>query len=273
MPRRSSIDQHPQRAEIIRAISAGSDSLRTIAKRFNLTQSSVQRFSAGRLPQAAAAKLAKEEGQGLRDAEALLGETERVVKLLEKMLSSLDEFLSDPEDPTRYTVIPRDSELEIIYTDTYQPPTKTDEEKPPAPVKVRRKERLSTLLARRGPAPPFTVLHKGEDPRRLLLATAGVLGEHLDRLARILGIVREIAQVNITSISLSAHPAWPELTRVIFGALQPFPEARAALLAALDRKAEDPDVPDGPQPARLLAEGHDVGALLPDADNNHRGRA
>src|SRR5215211_1493204 len=64
---------------------------------------------------------------------------------------------------------------------------------------------------------------------RVVLAAIDRASKQLELLAKLLGEISDAPQVNI-----HLHPEWIELRTVIVGALEPHPEARGAVLRAIE---------------------------------------
>lgn len=219
MPRSCSICTSPARAGIEGALVAG-DSARSIAALFRVSQDAVSRHKAAHLQQTlmrAAQTVAAVQVQQTDDAIDVMAELQACFRRVRKLLDACDLWLSDPADPTRYTLEPRADEVDIIYT---VPGT---DGKP-----TRKRDRLSTLLAKVNGVTVVRWETKHEDPRNLLLRTAAGLQGHLELLGELMGELKRNPTVNLV-----LAPEWVKTRTILMEALSDFPEARAAVARAL----------------------------------------
>lgn len=86
---------------------------------------------------------------------------------------------------------------------------------------------LSRVEALWGEALAVLEAAKGEHDHRIVLAAIDRAGRQLELLGRLRGELRD------TTVNLHFHPEWLELRAVIVGALEPHPEAREAVAAAI----------------------------------------
>ena len=135
-------------------------------------------------------------------ADRLMDEVERLTTHTNKMLAACDEYLTDSEDPTKYDIGPRSTEIDVQYL------TKDSSGRT-----VKRKERLSALLERLdGNGKEITAtFYKIADPRELLLKTVDRMKDLAELLARVTGELRE-AQTNIQINQLGVVFLPPQLT-------------------------------------------------------------
>jgi hypothetical protein len=199
------IDEHPKKEQIVRALVAGKDSLRNIAKHYGLSAAALSRYLSGRLaPQAARVLEAKE----MLDGFALIDQIRTVSARMQKLYDACDEYLTDPANPARYELGPRAWEIDVIYKAVEQSKPQGDElfDDLPEATEVRKKESLDVLLKKieRAGYEPVAVQQRQEDPRRLIIKTAEVLSKQLELVGRILGEVREPAQNSQVNIVMLA---------------------------------------------------------------------
>ena len=124
MPRKSSIDAHPLRDDIVAAISLGDETAQEIALRYDIGRGSVHRYrerlevAAGTvLP--AAITLAQE--RTIQDGAGLLERIQITMERVQRMYDAFDEYLRDPEDPQKYAIGPdrlRESKLLLDTANT-----------------------------------------------------------------------------------------------------------------------------------------------------------
>jgi len=223
MTRTCTVCAHQERHSIDTALVKASDPYRTIAAQYGLSHQSLLRHKADHLlPEIVAAWQAERQQNGLDLAEEVRGWMDTITKLLR----ACDAWLTDPDDPTRYDLNPRASEIMVTYEMTTEGPGGR-------PLVVRRKARLQALLGAlprvRDGLTVTAVESKAEDPRKLLLATSKTLEGHMRLIAEIAG---KIAVQGSTTFLLS--PEWTGLRARMLVALAEYPQARLALAAALE---------------------------------------
>jgi hypothetical protein len=135
-----------------------------------------------------------------------------------KLFDACDRWLRDPEDPSRYEVGPRAENVKVTYIE------RREDGKA-----VRKKATIAELLDRvAGVAPEVRLVEtRHADPRELVLHAVKRLEGLLELLARMRGEIPD------TPVAILVSPAWAELRLRMLRALEPFPEARQAVAAAL----------------------------------------
>ncbi len=237
MPRPCTICIHPEREAIDKALVA-SESYRNISVRFGTSVASLQRHKAEHIPALLSTARQRQgeasamHGQQLvdqaqaqqdhEDAHALdvMEELQRCFQRVNLLFDACDRYLRDPDDATRYDVGPRSEDVMVTYTEP------GGDGKP-----VRRKARLSTLLARAEQGSAFMVDRaetKVADPRDLVLKAAAQLTAQVQLLAKLLGQLDERPQVNVLMA-----PEWLQVRAALLTALAPYADARLAVAAAL----------------------------------------
>jgi hypothetical protein len=196
---------------------------RHIAARYGLSTSALVRHKADDLlPEIVAAWQAERHANGIELVTELRGWMDTIGKLLK----ACDAWLTDPEDPTRYDLSPRASEVLVHYEMTIAGPGGR-------PVVVKRKARLQALLGAlsrvRDGLAVTAVESKAADPRKLLLDTTKTLESHLRLVAEIAG---KVQTQGTTTFLISAE--WLALRGRMLVALADYPTARLALAEALD---------------------------------------
>jgi hypothetical protein len=195
---------------------------RHIAERYGLSTTALVRHKADHLlAEIVAAWQAERQNNGLELASELRGWMDTITKLLR----ACDEWLTDPDDATRYDLNPRAHEIMVHYEET--------EEVAGRVLIKRRKAPLSELLPQASTAREGTeitlVESKVADPRKLILTTTKTLEGHLRLIAEIAGKVQTQG-----STTFLVSPEWTELRSRMLVALAEYPEARLALAAALE---------------------------------------
>jgi len=173
--RRSTIEQHPKRKEIERDLADGSKTLGQISKKYGLTQSSVHRYLHTQfVDKASKAK----EVQQMRDGDRIYEEIRKVMERTQKMYDACDEFLTDPEDPGKYWLGPRASEVDVAFF------YKDDEKRN---IIRKRLDEVWSTIESEGERVIVEMDYRRKDPRELLLKTAVVLNRQLELIAEVLG--------------------------------------------------------------------------------------
>jgi hypothetical protein len=253
MGRPCTVCSHPQRREIDDALVAVFAPFRAIGRQFNVGRDSLRRHKAHHLAVAVArgkelveaaqagvvarigARLAEQrEIEDARQVNVFVG-LGRLFSVLTKMLDACDQFLSDPNDPSRYDLNPRAHELEVTYLVCVARREDGSE------IVATRKVLLSELMGYFDDKVPdsrgvLIVKWKMADPRRLVLDSV----RHIEGLQRWLG--EALAKAKGDGSNLARSEEWRALRGKIVAALQPYPEARLALAVALDDEAEAPAV-------------------------------
>lgn len=238
---------------------------RRIATQFAVTDSALRRHAAEHL---LATIVDAWQAERHRNGLELADELRAWMDTLTKLLRACDDWLTDPDDPTRYDLAPRAHEIVVIYEAPAggSPRGALAEaviaaaralvatagqaeraallaavgrldrhdglgEPPPRP--QRRKAPLSTLLARvDGEDKAGVVLgweSKVTDPRKLIIDTSKALEGHLRLLGELVGKLQTQGTMNFL-----VTQEWGELRTRMLVALAPFPDAQLALAGALE---------------------------------------
>jgi len=218
MARTCTVCTHAERAAIDRALVAG-EPFRHIASRQGVSTTALQRHKAEHIPAALAAAGRAEDAAAAID---VMAELRRCVERVNLLFDSCYRWLRDADDPTRYDIGPRASDLIVTY-ETVDPETNRAKA---------RKEPLSRLLARVEGLPTvdgvLVVESKHADPRELVLKAADRLRAQSELLAKLLGDLDERPQVVLVNA-----PEWHRTRSELLDALGPYPDARAAVAARL----------------------------------------
>lgn len=236
MARPCTICAHPKLKDINRMLvdSVGvSSRFRQIAGRFGVGFRAVERHATKHLTDGLKKAVVKhaelvEETTQL-DVLARLG---RLVVKAETMLDAADSWLRDPEDPTRYTLGPREHEVFVIWEREVElggGRTRTE----------RTRERLAEILKRCGEKSPsaprldevMVVETKFADPRKLLLDAVSALKPVLELLGKAYGQIRPDPAVTINAFLET--PEWAKVEGALLESLRPYPPALEAAGRAL----------------------------------------
>lgn len=219
MARTCTVCRHPEREAIDRELVAGAP-YRSIAKQYSLGEPSVERHRTSHLLDAVlVADEAKEEARSLD----LMAEISSQFAFMNKLARACDEWLTDANDPGKYDIGPRAREI-VVHYDASDPANLEAKTK-------KTRATLSALLAMVDGLPGIAVDHietRYADPRELVVKAARQLTKQCEFLARLQGKLDGDRGVGI---GFAADLARTQTA--IMNALAPFPEARAAVVAAL----------------------------------------
>ena len=183
------VDKHPQKKAIIKDILSGMSETK-IADKYGLIQSSVHRYKNGKLMKMLADIW---DERNTEAGKTLIERFEEVAEMLKKQLLACQEWLQDPDEPDKYTVAPRASEV-IIIAEWWDDEGRTH----------RKKEHLDSLLReiRDEGRTPTAILFANQDTRKILLETAKVIQANLEQIAKLQGAISDVivAQNNPTII-------------------------------------------------------------------------
>jgi hypothetical protein len=178
MPRTCTICNHDQKRAIDQAITK-STPYRNIAERYGLSLPTINRHVKACIPEALEAARSKDKADSGLLVEA---EVQKVFGKLSKLIDACDEWLTDPTDPQKYCLDPRDHELQVIYLDEKD----TDNNGNPK----RKRENLRSLIARleENQVQVLTIESKHADPRDLCVKAAGQIANQLALYGKLLGL-------------------------------------------------------------------------------------
>lgn len=218
MVRSCTICQHPERRAIDRAI-VERVSYRTIAKRFACSPTAALRHAGEHLlPEIAEGWQAERE----RNNADLVDRLRSWMAVTTKLLAACDEWLLDPDDPERYTLEPRSSEI-VIHMEEHMGPRQRP---------IRRKMKLSEAIARVEGKPGMGDLvmaeHRTADPRKLVVSITKTLESNLRLMGELQGKLQTVGTNNFLQ-----SEDWAALRTRMLAALSSYPEARLALAAVV----------------------------------------
>jgi hypothetical protein len=213
MPRTCTVCQHEDVGEIDAALVRGVSPYELESRYIALSHDAIQRHKDN--GHIASSLLKAQAVREIANADKVQAELEGALSRVNKLFDACDEWLTDPDDPTRYDVGSRAHEVRVIYQDGGKS----------------KKASLQELLERvEGEGRVITMVEtKHADPRDLLLKTAGRLQAQLELIAKLLGELDDRPQIN-----LHISPEWLELRALIVKTLTPHPEALGDLTRALE---------------------------------------
>ena len=186
------VDTHPKKNAIIRDL-INQVPYQTIVDNYGLSYGSVQRYASKQLRMHAAKALKK----NYYDGAALLARIEDTIVYVQKMYEACDEWLTDPNDPSSYTLDSRAEEIKVVYDEHYTDNNGDDRYK-------KRTDDLQALLDKTLRDEDILILveTKKSDPRKLVLDTANTMSKQLELLAKIAGVVQEQSvNINIDTVN------------------------------------------------------------------------
>jgi hypothetical protein len=227
MPMKAAITrlEPAKQKEVIDMIASGA-TYTAIARKLGCTVSSAQGYIFRNLMPLVCRDLMKREGEGARK---ILARVERIAGRCETMSDALDLWLTDPDNPDRYTMDPRTDELKCICTlqgtnSAGKPISRT--------ATIPLNELMSQLefTEYRGLSViPEHLVWKNTDPRKLMLDTARALKELLELLAKITGELKESVDVHV-----DVRTQLSSIVQVINAELEDEPEKKQRIVEAID---------------------------------------
>ena len=222
--RRYSIDTHPNKDLIIRDIAAGySDE--AVAERYGIAnRQQVQRYRTRVLPEVM--KLT-----AYRDADGLLAAITQNLVRVDKLLSGLEKWAEDPNNPEEFAMDPRADEIDVIYTVT------TINAKGKL-LRSRVKRNLQDVIDECFNAEEkfsMRLQTRKADQRVILLKAMETMGKYLQLLIDARKALSSESADNEYMSNIG------ELLQIIQTALRPYPEAMKALIEAIEANTEEQD--------------------------------
>jgi len=224
------IEGHPKRDEILRAILQPGANRSEIQRRFKVSATALDTFSAKHVTEAMQ-KAIDTVAQIQADTPVTTMDVMAKLALLAdrgyRMLSAADAWLEDPNAPGHYNLNPRTHEVDVVWEreipigeDRYRIERKT--------------EKLSNLLRDVEEGLGITVVRgetKTADPRRLLLEAVATLKPVVELIGKATGQIRPDPAPTVNVLVTS--PDWLAMRERIATALVPYPEALAAVREAI----------------------------------------
>ena len=227
MPMKAAITrlEPAKQKEVIDMIASGA-TYTAIARKLGCSVSSAQGYIFRNLMPLVCRDLTKREEEGARK---ILARVERIAGRCEKMSDALDLWLTDPDNPERYTMDPRTDELKCICTlqgtdSNGKPISRT--------ATIPLNELMSQLefTEYRGLSViPEHLVWKNTDPRKLMLDTARALKELLELLAKITGELKESVDVHV-----DVRTQLSSIVQVINAELEDEPDKKQRIVEAID---------------------------------------
>lgn len=176
MPRVCTICANPKRRAIEADVVSGTPQ-RAIAGRYGIARTSLRRHLEGCVREAMQSLEVKYEQ---RTAVDIHTEMARCVGRVNKLFDACADWLTDPDDPTRYTLDPRSEDITVIYEQS------NGNGKP-----ARKRESLRVLLSRIEDKQPGLSWERVEirraDPRELLLKAVDRMRDQMDMFGKMTG--------------------------------------------------------------------------------------
>ena len=210
MASRRLIDQHKDKDKIIKAIISGKNYSK-ISEQYGISKASISEYLSDRLIKAAAVAKVKEIQ---KSGELVNSDIQSVMLNIKKLYDACNEWLTDPENKERYTVEPRASEINIIYT-------KYIKDRP-----VTARGNLQDVIKqffKKGEQVQL-VYTKMADIRKIIVDTAAVLTKQLELMAKIKGAIPDV------KIDITISEDWLVIKQSIIDATKAHPEVREKIL-------------------------------------------
>jgi len=227
MPMKAAITrlEPAKQKEVIDMIASGA-TYTAIARKIGCSVSSAKGYVFRNLMPLVCRDLTKREEEGARK---ILARVERIAGRCEKMSDALDLWLTDPDNPERYTMDPRTDELKCICTlqgtDSRGNPISRTATIPldelMSQLEFAEYKGLSVI--------PEHLVWKNTDPRKLMLDTARALKELLELLAKITGELKESVDVHV-----DVRTQLSSIVQVINAELEDEPEKKQRIVEAID---------------------------------------
>ena len=219
MPKRiAEVDKHPQKEKIIKALVKGT-SFREITGQYGISKSSLSRYLNDSLFPKVAKHVAERD---MKDAKFVLSEIDSIISKMKKLYDACDEYLTDPDNPDKYSLMPRAWEQEIKYLDY----SNVSEENPKPEQKTMMVQDLINEM-RDHKKELIEIKYKHHDPRKIITETATVMTKQLELLARIQGTIKDV------SINIINTPIWVDVQNALLMVTEKFPQIREDLAKEL----------------------------------------
>lgn len=201
------IDQHPKKDMIIKKLCAGVP-FGDIVKQYGTSKASLSRYMNDKLIPRAAAEQAK---RNIKDGQFVLDRIDGVIEKMEKALNACDDYLTDPADPTKYSLLPRAWEQDIKYREVTEEGVSSQ--------KTMTVQALIDEMRGNGKIMD-EIKYKHQDPRKMLTDLANSMAKNLELLARIQGTIKDV------TINIVQTPVWNEVRVLMLQVTEDYPEIR-----------------------------------------------
>lgn len=231
------VERHPKRKQIEKALIKQDLSLRELAKKYGIHPSTLSRYRKEKLVAQMAGVTVKtkprsqQHGTGppinvdrvraemeedeLLEGIDLLREVNGIIKRVRKLFDACDAYLTDPADPTRYTLAPRAEEIlvqKVTYNDRGGPTYES----------MTLQEALHEANHGQYAAPQSEILQPrnlANDPRTLVLSAAKGLQGQMKLLIDYAAELRAQGNSDITR-----HPEYHQLEMELMQAFENYPD-------------------------------------------------
>lgn len=223
------VNLHPKRKSIEADLADPNMTLAAVARKWELPRYAIQVHMRRMYKEVAIALHERRVDRG----NYVLDTINKVTEKLERMLDACEDYLLDPDDPQKYNLGPRASEIEVIY---YVPSKEHAGRRGAEGATARKKDKLQTLLniaLKDKYAQDVVVNYKYADPRVLLGSTADSVERQIRLLAQIQGKIKDASQemtqvvlMQIQNVIVEATKDHPEIRKEIADAIRRIPEGR-----------------------------------------------
>jgi hypothetical protein len=226
-PQASVIDTHERRLAILKDIENDRGTSAQIARRYGISVQAIRQKRAYIIRELVSKTRSDRD---LRTAEGIMAKLDTQIEICDQIQTAMKAYLSDPDDPTKIWMGLQAEEVVAHYDEETG-----EERKDGTPITKRKKSMLSELVKRfesQGKSSfEFTV--KRDDTRKLYMDSVKMIGEVLDRFAKIQGLIKGV------HVSISRTETWSFVMADIIKATEKYPEAREAIVAMFEEKARE----------------------------------
>lgn len=226
--RRSAVEVHPDRDEIVRKLAAG-QSHASIAREHGISTGALHSY----VIQHPVDRDLVRQGQAFTDLQSILKVANYTAGHLTELTEAVKAYLADPDDPKKLTMDLHAREIEVVYTDTIDDPTNPDRQ-----VKIKRRAMLQGLINQireRNPiAYDFNLTVKRSDDREIYIKSIHELNETSAALTRSIAMLTEAGKQDVPQAAVLGF-FMADLKR----ALADFPGAFEAVISYFDRRSRE----------------------------------
>lgn len=212
---KTAVALHPKREEIETAIIEGRP-IKEIASGYGLTYHAVYDHMRKRMADAVAQA---QKERGIESQNFIINQIDSLMEKLNMMLDACHEALLDPDDPTKYNIEPRATDIKVIYREY--------DESGKGHNVTRSLQEVIQALEKTG-ATVTSLQTKSLDPRAMLLNIADSMEKQLTLLGRMQGtlggvideMVQSIVLIQVQKVVIEATKGHPEIRRKIAESIQ-----------------------------------------------------